>query len=1271
MLSNDYLSFQILDWNYFHEENEENENSKEYNIRLFGRTDDNKSIYVKLEGFTPYFYIEVDEKWKESMIENLIDFAKKNVTYRNFAEEKWVNCGNGLVSYKIEQKYKFSEFTNFKKFKFVKLIFRDLDSMRGWASYFKKKRQMPFSNKAIKFNIYESNIEPFLRCMHIRNLEGCGWAKIPKKKLYNMDDSVSYCDINVRTNWSNIEKIDGKSNISKFIIAAFDIECTSSDGSFPQANRDDDKIIQIGTTFSRFGESECFYQHIITLGSCNEMDGVDVVPCKNEKQLLLEWTKMLNKMNPDILTGYNIFGFDYKYMKDRAQKLGVDIQFSMFSRITDERSNFIKKDLSSSALGKNIMTYYDMTGRVNVDLMKVVQKDYKLASYKLDYVASFFIKESVHSIVHDVKNNRSSILTNSIFGVKENQYITILYSDGTTDNRHMDGKKFLIKKFDTTKIIEKNKEIEKKVILVDGIIDLSIFNKGYKIYWCQSKDDISPNDIFRLQKGTSKDRAIIAKYCLMDCVLCNKLMEKLCIITNNVGMANVCSVPLSYLFYRGQSIKVYSLVSKKCRQKNHLAPVLDRKKPKTEEEKKLLEKLNTEEVQFEKFINHLNNTNNDVEETEDDDDGYEGATVFPPETGVHYDPVTVLDYSSLYPNSMILRNLSHEYLVKDDEKYGNLPGYKYHCITYLSNNIIEKVDKKNPRVSILKFKKRLNETIQSYKKLNYIIEQNKEKKDFTTNIYDLDKNGNKRYLVTKIIINNEKFILSNFETAKFAEKLDGSKGIMAEVLQELLDARKKSKKLMENETDPFQKSVYDGRQNAEKVSANSVYGGTGAPTSPIYKKEIAASTTATGKYHLEFSKHFLENVYDKLINLALKNKKEYLEFCKLTFEDIDDSKFVCNDKDNPEKCFINKKQFYEAFYANINKLLKGYTTNIHVIYGDTDSTFFKPRITNNITGEIMTNRDARAWSIQLGIWGSIILRMLLHEPMVMAYEKVLHPFVILTKKRYVGNLYETDPDKFYMKSMGIVLKRRDNAPIVKIVVGGIIDQIINKQNSKGAVDFTKNVLKDILSGKFPMDKFIITKTLKGPGLNAKERLLESEKNKEDRYYADRTRIVHAVLADRIADRDYGNRPQSNDRIAYVYKITKGDVELQGDRVETPEFIINNKIKIDYLFYITNQIMKPAIQFLELLIEEPNKIFEDYIIREENRRKGQKTIKSFYDSIHDDHIDMIDIDDSNELNIDSIKKNKQKKNKKNINKKVYTSDFVNFDNPDDDFKIDID
>jgi DNA polymerase elongation subunit (family B) len=73
------------------------------------------------------------------------------------------------------------------------------------------------------------------------------------------------------------------------------------------------------------------------------------------------------------------------------------------------------------------------------------------------------------------------------------------------------------------------------------------------------------------------------------------------------------------------------------------------------------------------------------------------------------------------------------------------------------------------------------------------------------------------------------------------------------------------------------------------------------------------------------------------------------------------------------------------------------------------------------------------------------------------------------------------------------------------------------------------------------------------------------------FYKNPKAIAHNVLAERIGVRDPGNKPSPGDRIPYVYIVNPG-AKLQGEKIETPMFIKDNKLKIDYGFYISNQII---------------------------------------------------------------------------------------------------
>ena len=160
-------------------------------------------------------------------------------------------------------------------------------------------------------------------------------------------------------------------------------------------------------------------------------------------------------------------------------------------------------------------------------------------------------------------------------------------------------------------------------------------------------------------------------------------------------------------------------------------------------------------------------------------------------------------------------------------------------------------------------------------------------------------------------------------------------------------------------------------------------------------------------------------------------------------------------------------------------------------------------------------------------------------------------------------LYEYDPTYCKRKSMGIVLKRRDNAPIVKDVYGGIIDILMTEKDVQKSMDFLNTMLLQIVQKKVPIEKLMISKSLRS-------------------FYKNPKQIAHHVLAERIGIRDPGNKPAPGDRINYVY-IVNPKAKLQGDRIETPAFIEQNKLKIDYGIYITNQIMKPVLQLFTLVL----------------------------------------------------------------------------------------
>ena len=561
-----------------------------------------------------------------------------------------------------------------------------------------------------------------------------------------------------------------------------------------------------------------------------------------------------------------------------------------------------------------------------------------------------------------------------------------------------------------SKVVYLNSHTEKFREKSDYKIDI---DKKHKFRWCLAKDDVTPQDIFRLTKGSSSDRAIIAKYCIQDCNLVQYLINKSDVITGYIEMSKICSVPINFLVMRGQGIKLTSFIAKKCREKNTLMPVIQKK---------------------------------------EHDDGYEGAMVLEPKCDLYLDnPVACVDYASLYPSSMISENLSHDSKVWTKEY--NLEG----------TLIVEEGEQDHEG--------------------NFIYDNLPDHKyiDITYDVYQYRRPGPNRAAVkTKI----------GTKTCRWAQFPNGEKGIMPSILEELLQARKATRKKIKTESDPFMQNILDKRQLGYKVTANSLYGQCGARTSTFYEQDVAASTTATGRMMIIYAQLIIEKVYGNMLI------------------------------DVPNYGTVRTKAEY--------------------VYGDTDSVFFTFNLKKIDTNEPIKGKEALDITIKLAQEAGGIASKFLKLPHDLEYEKTFMPFALLSKKRYVGMLYEHDINKCKQKSMGIVLKRRDNAPIVKDVYGGIIDILMKQQNIDQAITFLKKCLYDIQEEKYPIEKLIISKSLRSN-------------------YKDPTRIAHKVLADRIAERDPGNKPSSGDRIPFAY-IKKNNAKLQGDKIETPTFIIENKLK---------------------------------------------------------------------------------------------------------------
>ena len=344
------VPFQAIAW-------EGQDQDDQFTIRIFGRAEDGRSVCLGTP-FQPFFYIKPRKLTKE-----ILDFVKTKCSKAEVkrAKDLW-------------------GFQNEALSEFIQVTFKSHRSLRGLAWAIDNAKWPELAG----CRVYESNIDPVLRFMHVSGCSSTGWVNPGLCE----PDSDTTCDVNLwAPNWRFITPLE-RDDIAPLKIMSFDIECYSSTGAFPDPRNPHDVVFQIGMTTKAFGQTGFIDKKCLCL---KETEGEGVESFKTEKELLDAFQKYLIKTDPDILTGWNIFGFDLEFLHFRAVLTGAS---TIWGRVKDSPIEKVtEKNLSSSALGNNLLKMTPMKGRYVFDLFQDVKREHKLESYSLNNVSKHFLKD--------------------------------------------------------------------------------------------------------------------------------------------------------------------------------------------------------------------------------------------------------------------------------------------------------------------------------------------------------------------------------------------------------------------------------------------------------------------------------------------------------------------------------------------------------------------------------------------------------------------------------------------------------------------------------------------------------------------------------------------------------------------------------------------------------------------------------------------------------------------------------------------------------------
>lgn len=383
------ITFQQLDA-------EEFTNGEFTNARFFGITQEGYSVLCNVTGFIHYLYVPVPKGfYRDQHLARFVAYLQANF--------------DGVQSVEMKLKESIWGFNKNLKTPFFKVSVDNNRNLMKVRSGFEK-GEVRFENMFPLQNITFDNINYLLRLMVDCKITGMSWITLPAGKYDIIEDvmRISSCQIECSIDYKDLESHQSEGEWLKMAplrILSFDIECSGRKGIFPEA--DQDPVIQIANVVSKLGESRPFVRNVFTVNTCSSIIGSQIFENKTEEEMLMKWTEFVREVDPDVIIGYNTANFDIPYLLDRAKALKLG-RFPYFGRLKNMKQEVKDSVFSSRAYGTRENKVVNIDGRMQLDLLQFLQREYKLRSYTLNSVSAHFLgeqKEDVqHSIITDLQN---------------------------------------------------------------------------------------------------------------------------------------------------------------------------------------------------------------------------------------------------------------------------------------------------------------------------------------------------------------------------------------------------------------------------------------------------------------------------------------------------------------------------------------------------------------------------------------------------------------------------------------------------------------------------------------------------------------------------------------------------------------------------------------------------------------------------------------------------------------------------------------------------
>lgn len=504
-----YIVFKALEWQL----DKTNDRLSE-SLYVNGITEKNQSVACIVDGFTPFVYVELPSlsrgRWNDETVNKLLTYVTQKFQY-------------SIVSHKLTNK---ANFYYNKPGEYLRVVFDTQRACNSFRYHMARKFEIPGLGVFAKesFKVHESNVDQIIKLTAMQKLPLAGWVRANNIRRFKSSADVSFSVF-----YKDLKLVkDPPKTQTRSRIVVFDGETYSKnhDAKNPNPVPRENEMFQLSIVTFREGDPEETWKRYllaIRMGYDITAEGAKVYHVANEKELIRGFIKIVNIINPDIMTGYNILKFDWDYLIKRASFHKILDELLSIGRFPGVPCNSCEKKWKSSAYGIQKFQYLECPGRLNLDVLPEIERNYKFESYSLDNVAKHFLKEG-----------KKEMTAKQLF-------------------------KFYRFARDTEKY-HALKTIREKELKEINKIASRIFTdeeEGVSETFFNSIRTATPKNVIERMKEALN---LIAVYCVFDSVVTGKLLTKLNVITGSEQLATVFCVPISYLQTRGQQVKVMSQV---------------------------------------------------------------------------------------------------------------------------------------------------------------------------------------------------------------------------------------------------------------------------------------------------------------------------------------------------------------------------------------------------------------------------------------------------------------------------------------------------------------------------------------------------------------------------------------------------------------------------------------------------------------------------------------------------------------------------------------